>query len=102
MYGKTDTFTLNNAWKNLLAQAVADGYDGPAVAFLTITNFNDTVAYLHFGSSTQPATPAEGLGLSKDPTVGPGSNFSPPVPVDLSKTWIHTAGNQSFVYGVFA
>jgi hypothetical protein len=100
----TETFTLNNAWKNLWTQAVADGYVGsPVVKSLTVVNFNSTVAYLHFhtSGSTNPTTAADGLPLSSDVAVAPSAAFSQE-DVDLSTTWIHTAGNQSIKYAVQA
>ncbi len=98
----SETFTLNNAWKNLWTQAVADGYVGnPVVDSLTVVNFNSTVAYLHFhtSGSTNPTTAADGLPLSSDTATAPSAAFSVEN-IDLSTVWVHTAGNQSIKYAV--
>lgn len=102
MFAKTESFTLNNAWKNMWTQALADGYDGnPVVKNLTVLNFNTTVAYLHFhdSGSTNPTTAADGLPLSSDTTVAPSSAFTQE-DVDLSTVWVHTAGNQTIKYSI--
>jgi hypothetical protein len=100
----TETFTLNNAWKNLLTQAVADGYTGSSVVkSLTVINFNSTVAYLHFhtSGSANPTTAADGFPLSNAAGTAPGAAFTQEN-VDLATTWVHTAGNQSIKYCVIA
>lgn len=98
--GLSEAFTLNNAWKNLWTQAVADGWDGsPSVKSLTVVNFNATVAYLHRHSSgsTAPTTAADGLPISSDTAVAPSSAITLDK-VDLATTWVHTGGNQTIKY----
>jgi hypothetical protein len=98
----TETFALSNAWKNMWTQATADGYVGsPIVKELTVMNFNATVAYLHFhtSGSTNPTTAADGLPLSNDTAVAPSSAYTAEN-VDLSTTWVHTAGTQNIKYAV--
>ena len=101
-YSKTEAFTLNNAWKNLWVQALADGYDGnPIVKSLTVINFNATVAYLHFhdDGATAPTTAADGIPLSSDTLTAPSSSFTQE-DVDLATTWVHTGGNLTIKYSI--
>lgn len=100
-YGKTESFTLNNAWKNMGSQAYAtDGYDGhPVVKSITILNFNATVAYVHThdSGSTNPTTAADGLPISSDTATAPSSAITLE-DVDINTLWVHTAGNQTIKY----
>ena len=98
----TEAFTLNNAWKNIGTQAVADGYVGnPVVKSVTILNFNATVAYVHAhtSGSSNPTTAADGLPISSDTTVAPSSAITLE-DVDIHTVWVHTAGNQTIKYQV--
>lgn len=103
MQGISEAFTLNNAWKNLRAQAVADGYAGNFIITEgVIMNFNATVMYLHFSSNgaTNPATTTDGIPLSNDAAVGPSSSFTLPKGTDISLVWMHTTGNQTIKYSL--
>jgi hypothetical protein len=100
----TEAFTLNNAWKNLGVQAIADGYTGSLVAkSVTVLNFNATVAYVHFhtSGSTNPTTAADGLPIASDSAVAPSSAFTAEN-VDINTIWVHTAGNQTIKYSVIS
>jgi hypothetical protein len=98
--GRTESFTLNNAWKNIGTQAIADGYDGHMVVReLTLLNFNATVAYVHSHESgtTEPTTAADGMPISSDTAVAPSSAYTL-FDADLRLVWVHTAGNQTIKY----
>jgi hypothetical protein len=98
----TEAFTLNNAWKNIGTQAIADGYLGTNVAkSVTILNFNATVAYVHAhtSGSTNPTTAADGMNISSDTTNSPSSAITLE-DVDINTVWVHTAGNQTIKYMV--
>lgn len=99
----TESFTLNNAWKNLYTQALADGYTGSAIVKeATVMNFNATVAYLHVTSDggANPATPGDGMPLSNSTAAAPSSTFTLPPGTDIAGVWIHTAGNLTLNYVV--
>lgn len=99
----TEAFTLNNAWKNLLTQAVADGYTGShIVTEATILNYNATVAYVHLTSdgATNPTTAADGLPIGTNTGTAPVSYFTCPEGTDIATVWVHTAGNQTIKYSI--
>lgn len=98
----TETVSING-WKNLRAQAVADGYTGSFVIRQgTIVNFNDTVAYLHLtkDGATNPSTASDGLPLSKDATVAPSSAYTLPPGTDIATVWINTGSALNIKYSL--